>query len=125
MMAKSHAGGCQCGTLRFVTTGEPRFVANCHCRDCRRATGAAFSTWVGWRDEQVSWTRGEPAVYASSIGVERSFCRDCGTPLTYRGEKWPGETHFLVGTYEEPDVHIPSTSVCVSEGLDWAKRERS
>jgi hypothetical protein len=29
------------------------------------------------------WTKGEPGSFRSSEAVERGFCRDCGTPLTY------------------------------------------
>jgi hypothetical protein len=122
-VAKSHTGACQCGAHRFETSGEPRFVANCHCQDCRRATGAAFSTWVGWTEKQVRWTTESPASFASSPGVERGFCKQCGTPLTYCGSDWPGEVHILIGTYDEPDSFAPSGSVFIDEGLDWAKPE--
>ena len=63
-------GGCHCGAVRFEAQGEPKFVSNCHCKDCRRATGAAVSTWVGFDSELVSW-RGERAIYESSPTVKR------------------------------------------------------
>jgi len=115
-----HAGGCACGAIRFKTTGAPKFVANCHCRDCRRCTGAAFSTWVGFKDEQINWTR-QRATYESSTGVTRGYCKDCGTPLTYQGEKWAGETHLLIGVFNDPDSFTPAGSVFDDEALPWAK----
>jgi hypothetical protein len=48
-------GGCHCGAVRFTARGTPRFITNCHCRDCRRATAAAFSTWIGYDSADVSW----------------------------------------------------------------------
>lgn len=113
-------GGCSCGRIRFQAAGEPRFVANCHCTDCRRATSAAFSTWAGFSDDQLTW-HGERREYASSPGVKRGFCGICGTPLSYQGSKWPGETHILVGTFDKPDAFTPSCDVFVDDALSWAR----
>lgn len=114
-------GGCLCGAARFVAGGEPKFVARCHCSSCRRATGAEFSTWVGWRDEQVTWS-GVRAVYPSSSGVERGFCQSCGTPLSYKGEKWPGETHLLIGAFDDPSAFAPRGDAFAAEALPWNRR---
>ena len=117
-------GGCQCGAIRFAAEGAPLFVCNCHCRSCRKATGAAFSTWVGFADEKVSWTHGAPAFHASSPGVRRGFCAACGTPLTYSSDKWPGETHFLIGVIDDPAPFVPRKDVFTEDALDWAPRTR-
>ncbi len=118
-MPRSHTGGCQCGAVRFTVAGEPRFVARCHCASCRRATGAEFSTWVGWRDDQVHWSNHEPTLYASSKGVQRGFCARCGTPMSYRGEQWPGETHLLIGLFDRPRDFPPKGEVFKDEALPW------
>ena len=119
IMTMSHMGGCQCGAVRFAVTGEPKFSARCHCKSCRSATGAEFSTWVGWRDDQVKWTAGKPRQYESSPGVTRSFCPQCGTPLSYSGEKWPGETHLLIGLFDEPQDFPPHGDAFKDEALPW------
>jgi hypothetical protein len=118
-MIRSHTGGCQCGSVRFTATGEPKFVARCHCASCRHATGGEFSTWVGWPDADVAWDSQEPQIYASSPGVERGFCAKCGTPVSYSGEKWPGETHFLIGLFDEPQDFPPHGDAFKDEALPW------
>ncbi len=35
-------GGCLCGAVRVVATGEPDRVGICHCLDCRKHHGALF-----------------------------------------------------------------------------------
>lgn len=115
-----YRGGCQCGAVRFETSGAPKFVANCHCRSCRKATGAAFSTWVGFDNAAVRWTTPAPAFYASSDGVRRGHCASCGTPLSYEGEKWAGETHFLIGVFDDPSAFVPRTDVFTEDALPWA-----
>src|SRR5690606_19780608 len=95
-MSETHEGGCMCGRTRFAFTGEPKFIANCHCEPCRRWTGAPMTTYVGARTEQVTWSGAEPAVFHSSPGADRFFCPVCGTALGYRGVRWPGETHLVL-----------------------------
>ena len=112
-------GSCQCGAIRFQIEGEPKWVAHCHCSDCRRATGAAASTYVGSEREQTRFLAGTPRAYHSSKGVRRSFCGDCGSPIAYEGERWPSEIHFFVGLFERAEELVPQAHVFESEKLPW------
>jgi hypothetical protein len=78
------AGGCQCGAVRYALYAEPGAANICHCRMCQKAFGNFFAPFTGVRVGDFAWTRGAPAVYKSSELVERGFCRDCGTPLSFR-----------------------------------------
>lgn len=77
-------GGCQCGAVRFALYATPERHAICWCRMCQKAHGAYMSAHTGVRRQDFAWTRGTPGTFRSSDAVERDFCRDCGTPLTYR-----------------------------------------
>ncbi len=112
-------GRCLCGAVAFETTGDPLWVANCHCSDCRRASGGPMVTYAGFADDAVAFTRGEPKSYASSPGVVRQFCQDCGTSLTYRSERWPGEIHVLVAAFDEPAAFSPEGHVYTAEQVPW------
>ena len=117
-MDELRKGGCACGAVRFEARGAPKFVSNCHCRDCRRATGAAFSTWVGYDSGNVSW-QGERSLHTSSPTVQRGFCNRCGTPLSYSGKQWATETHLLIGTFDSPDNLVPTSDTFTAEKLSW------
>jgi hypothetical protein len=39
-------GGCMCGAVRYEITKVPLRVYACHCTDCQRVTGSAFSLGV-------------------------------------------------------------------------------
>lgn len=120
-MATDHEGGCRCGAVRYRVQDAPKFVAHCHCADCRHATGAAFSTWVGWADDQVTWS-GEPrSIHRSSPGVTRGFCPACGTPLSYQGDKWAGETHLTIGTFDDAEAFTPAGDAFQGEALAWVR----
>lgn len=119
--ADDRHGGCQCGAVRFRTHGAPRFVSNCHCASCRKATGAAFSTWVGFKDANTEWTAPAASFYASSPNVQRGFCAACGTPLSYAGSKWPGEIHFLAGVFDDAAAFTPAHEIFTEDALPWMR----
>ncbi len=116
---QSLAGSCGCGAIRFEIEGKPKWIAHCHCDNCRRATGAAVSTYVGCEREQVKFLAGEPKIYRSSPGVRRSHCGDCGTPIAYEGERWPSEIHFFVGLFERAADLVPQGHAYEAERLPW------
>ena len=77
-------GGCQCGAVRYALYAEPTGTSICHCRMCQKAFGNYFAPLTDVRLRDFAWTRGNPGVFKSSEAVERGFCRDCGTPLSFR-----------------------------------------
>jgi hypothetical protein len=95
-------GGCQCGAVRYALSSMPPGAGICHCRMCQRATGGLFAALAGVPNEDFTWTHGTPAVFMSSDRVERHYCRDCGTPLTYKNLDW-GRTSVTVGSLDEPE----------------------
>lgn len=77
-------GGCQCGAVRYALLSEPTHASICHCRMCQKAFGNYFAPLTGVPNRDLAWTRGAPGTFRSSEAVERGFCRECGTPLTFR-----------------------------------------
>ena len=93
-------GGCSCGAVRFRLQGEVRFVAICHCDNCRRAHGAGGVEWAGYQEEQLEMLAGDsagalegPALrsWETPTAARRSFCGQCGSPLFFRSPRWAGE----------------------------------
>ena len=79
-----HTGGCQCGAVRYALYAEPTNPHVCHCRMCQKAFGNYFAPFVGLPPKDFAWVKGTPGLFRSSEAAERGFCRDCGTPLSYR-----------------------------------------
>ena len=119
MSDTERAGHCLCGAVRFTARGEPKWVAHCHCESCRRATSAAFATYAGYPADAVTWTAAAPRAYASSPGVTRTFCANCGTPMSFAGERWPGEIHLFATSFDAPDSLVPQVHVYTEEQLSW------
>jgi len=75
-------GGCLCGQVRFSGEAEPLFQAVCHCKNCQRQAGSAYSVIVGVPRGALTVT-GTLKTYHdrgdSGGTVDRHFCPDCGT----------------------------------------------
>ena len=112
-------GGCRCGAVRYRAEGGPLWVSHCHCNECRRSSGAPVSTFVGVETGGFAFVAGSPAAYESSPEVIRTFCRTCGTPLTYEAAVYPGEVHITAGTLDAPGTLAPERHVWVGERLPW------
>ncbi len=93
-------GGCLCGAVRFIATGPFAPVVNCHCSQCRRFHGG----WGAYtavpegelrfdRDDGLTW-------YESSAGVQRGFCRHCGSSLFWRRQGTDAD--IAAGALDQP-----------------------
>jgi hypothetical protein len=51
--------------------------------------------------------KGELTTYRSSALAERGFCRDCGSPLTFRYVELP-DISVTIGSLDDPDIISPS-----------------
>jgi len=80
-----------------------------------------MTTYVGLADGHWRWLTGTPKVFRSSPGVERTFCPNCGTPLSFRSEKMSGVMHLYVANMAEPDRFAPTLHVSSEERLAWFK----
>ncbi|TJW17428.1 MAG: GFA family protein [Mesorhizobium sp.] len=93
------SGSCLCGGVQFSVTGEPLRVGLCHCKDCRKISGSAYSAFAIWPLEAFE-TTGIVNTYGG-----RSFCPTCGSRVTSVGEN-------------EVEVMIGSLDVAPTEGLE-------
>ena len=118
-MSDVHTGRCFCGAIKLEAEGRPKWIAHCHCESCRRTTGSALATFTGFADDKVRFVEGMPKTFASTPGVERMFCGDCGTPLAYRAERWPGEIHLYISVLDDPEAFPPTAHVHAAEKISW------
>jgi hypothetical protein len=65
----SRTAACHCGRLSLTCEGEPKKVSMCHCLDCQRRTGSAFSVAAFYEREMVHIDHG------TTHSVERGACR--------------------------------------------------
>lgn len=92
-------GGCLCGDVRLVASGQPLRVGICHCMDCRKHHGALFFAAAIFPADAVS-VAGETKDFAG-----RHFCPRCGSSV-FAGSGDEIEVHL--GTLDAPDLLVPT-----------------
>ncbi|NIX76546.1 GFA family protein [Microvirga terricola] len=102
------SGGCQCGAVRYRLMSEPTGASICHCRMCQKAFGNYFAPLTGVPLKDLVWTKGAPGTFKSSEAVERGFCRDCGTPLSFRYVE-SNRISVSIGSLDDPGRAQPET----------------
>ena len=93
-------GGCQCGAMRYEIAEAPLRTYTCHCTDCQRITGSAFSLAIVVPDEEFRLTKGEPWLVQrladSGRVVTRWLCRDCGSWVCSAAWAVPGQAPMRI-----------------------------
>ncbi len=119
----SVVGGCLCGEVRYRVKGEPIATLNCHCPDCRRITGSAFTTAMGVSRSDFELLSGDLGAHhaaANSGGtVTREFCHNCGSQLFSSTSNGPEEIWIKVGTLDEPEAAPPTANLWTQSALPW------
>ncbi len=118
-MSGHREGGCACGAVRYRARGPGFDAGFCHCRTCRRSSGAPFVGWVTFLRDDFEVQVGEPASSASSPRVTRGFCGRCGTPLTYAHRDTPDRLDVTLASFDEPGSFAPGYHIWVSHKLPW------
>ena len=92
-------GGCLCGNVRLVASGQPFRVGVCHCLDCRKYHGSLFHASAIFPQDAVS-IEGETANFAG-----RHFCPRCGSSVFNRSGD---EVEVNLGSLDAPDQLRPT-----------------
>ncbi len=119
-MSETIRGACSCGAVHFELRPPSRFCAHCHCQNCRRAHGAAFVTFIGFKKEQVT-IEGQDNLthFRSDTAAIRSFCKHCGSTLFYSSSRWPDEWHVACANVSGKLDREPSAHVYVDHKAEW------
>ena len=123
-MTEVLTGGCQCGGVRYEVTAEKPYRTHvCHCTDCRKQSGSAFSvTWIIPKDG-FRLTQGKLKVFASEAQSGRAkrgtFCPDCGSRIYNEIELRPGLLSIKPGTLDDASGLTPTRHVWVQSKLPW------
>lgn len=104
-------GSCACGALKYEVTAQPLQKALCHCRNCQKLTGTAFTTNLLVPSSSFKVTAGKPKFWSfkqepSGIAFLTTFCGTCGTNLRKESDDKAFSDVSIVqaGTVDEGDA---------------------
>jgi len=115
-------GGCLCGKVRYSADAEPVFVGVCHCKNCQRVSGSAFSTVIAVPSQAINM-RGTLQTYAdrgdSGKSLLRRFCPACGSSVIEEAEAMPGMSMILAGTLDDAGWVKPGMEIFCASAQPW------
>lgn len=113
-------GSCLCGEISFELTGPPEFMNHCHCRMCRKASGASYGTFLHAEGRHFRWTSSCDAIqaYESSAGNFRPFCSKCGSRVPIL-ENDGAEVIIPAGSLDNDPLSRPVAHYHVASRAPW------
>ena len=114
------AGSCLCGAVRYCVADQFSYAMNCHCSQCRRATGSAFKPFAGIERHQLRLTQGEASVmtFGDSDNAHDVRCKTCGS-LLYSVVRDGAFVHVTLGTLVDAPSIRPSAHIFVGSKASW------
>jgi hypothetical protein len=118
-------GRCLCGSVTYSADAEPVVQAVCHCTDCQRQTGTAYSVIVGVPSDALQIDGADNLGSFTTVGtdtkqdVKRHFCRECGSPVMSTADALPGLTFIKAGTLNDTSWLEPQLHVWTDSAQPW------
>jgi hypothetical protein len=116
------AGRCVCGAVHVAIDGVPVRMAQCHCRDCQRASGTGHVSNAIFDAGDVTITgetRGHTVTTASGNSYTRHFCPACGGRLYAINTGRPGMVIVHVGMLDDTSWFNPEVVIYTRSRPHW------
>ena len=113
------SGQCLCGEVAYTVADDFAYALNCHCSNCRRATGSAFKAFAGIASERLTLTRGADSLRLYGEGPNHDArCATCGS-LLYSLVRDGTFVHLTLGTLTDAPSVQPSAHIFVGSKAPW------
>jgi hypothetical protein len=113
------SGKCRCGAVRYEVADEFLYAANCHCSECRAATGSAFKPFAGIEREKVTIVEGLDAVAVfGEPDLNDTRCGACGCFL-FSVVRDGAYVHVAMGSLVDAPSIRPSEHIFVGSKAPW------
>ncbi|CAG7918389.1 unnamed protein product [Penicillium olsonii] len=103
-------GSCMCGGTTYAIEADSYLAALCHCTDCQKWTGGAFTSNAVVPRSSFKVTKGTPSAYdavgASGKVNKHFFCPTCGSSLYTELEIMPDNTVVKAGGLDGGEANL-------------------
>ncbi|RJE26197.1 Glutathione-dependent formaldehyde-activating enzyme [Aspergillus sclerotialis] len=114
-------GSCMCGSIAYASDSEPLVKALCHCVDCQKWTGGAFTSNVVVPRDSFKITKGmQNSIYPARCGSPKFydvtgesgknnshfFCQNCGSSLFTEIDIMSDKTIIKAGTLDNGETSL-------------------
>ena len=123
----SITGQCLCGAIKYELANAPATTGICHCKNCQRQAGSAYSTLAAVPAAELCIT-GTPKLYedtdtTSGNPVQRFFCGNCGSPIYSALPAQPDTVFLKTGTLDDTTTFKPMFQAWCDSKQNWVTLE--
>jgi hypothetical protein len=112
-------GRCECGAVEYQVADEFLYAMNCHCSNCRAATGSAFKAMAGIERSKLQVTRGaDKLLIWGEEDANHTRCGVCGG-LLYSVVRDGEYVHVALGSLRDAPAIRPSEHIFVGSKAPW------
>jgi hypothetical protein len=113
-------GSCLCGAIQYEVPDNFLYAAYCHCSECRRFSGSAFSALGGLPVNQLQIKSGQDSIkyFRKTEESNMAFCERCGSSL-FTEKTSKGLIHLRLGTLMDSPSLKPQAHVLVGSKAPW------
>ena len=113
------AGKCECGAIRYTVDDAFLYAMNCHCSNCRAATGSAFKAFAGIEREKLELTDGaDRLLIFGEENENHTRCGSCGS-LLFSVVRDGAYVHVALGSLVDPPTLRPTKHIFVGSKAPW------
>lgn len=117
-------GSCQCGNVQYEAKAPPVLSVACHCLDCQKLSGTAYSVTLVFKAESFE-VSGETNTYeaVADSGTPKigHFCPACGNRIYHVDPTMPGSIRLKPGTLDNAPIPEPQCHLWVSRKQPWVE----
>ncbi len=117
-----HAGGCQCGAVRYTLAAEKITAYACHCLECQKQSASAFAISVPVRAHDLTIIGPLTAYERATDSGSRTncwFCSVCGTRVYHQSARTADVVTLKGGTLDDAAGLKPVAHLWVSRRHAW------
>lgn len=122
-MNREMTGGCLCGAVRYrLKPGFRMKPYACHCTDCQKRTGSAFSSHMGVMEKDLEITGDlDQGHFLQPSGANSTIvgCSKCRSRIYARSDARPGFASLRWGTLDDSSNMRPQAHLWVSSKQPW------
>jgi hypothetical protein len=119
-------GGCACGAVRYQSSAAPAMAAQCHCRNCQKASGTGHGSHILVPKTALEVTgevRYHESLADSGNTVSRGFCPTCGAPVLSKNSGFHDMMVVSAGSLDDPALFRPGMIVYTERAPAWDRMD--
>lgn len=116
------SGGCVCRGVRYSLQAAPLLAFLCHCHDCQKRSGSAFTIPVIVRTADIAVTgeiETERLPTRSGREIDHTLCSRCRCRVLSKSVAAPEFLSLRAGTLDDASWVVPIAQTWVESAIPW------